>query len=141
MELHRSNLSTLKKNCVGGKFSRSFATRLLMQMLESIEEIHNKYIHRDIKASNFLIGKDMRSVYLTDFGLSKLHINKDGKPITPKRESSFLGTISFASLNAHLGKELSRRDDLWSWYFTLLDFYNEKLQWRLNTKLSMKEVK
>jgi len=38
--------------------------------------------------------------------------------------------VSFASLNAHNNIDLSRRDDLWSLYFVILDFLNEKLKWR-----------
>jgi len=38
--------------------------------------------------------------------------------------------VSFASLNAHNNIDLARRDDMWSLYFTMLDFLNEKLEWR-----------
>lgn len=118
MELLGNNLAKLKKSMPEGRFTRSLATRLLMQMLEAIEQVHNKgFIHRDIKASNFMIGKDMKTVYIADFGLAKAHTDKQGKVLPPRKRADFRGTISFASLNAHLEKELSRRDDLWSWFF------------------------
>jgi hypothetical protein len=36
---------------------------------------------------------------------------------------------------------LSRRDDLWSLYFVILDFLNEKLKWREQKEYTMEEVK
>ena len=38
-------------------------------------------------------------------------------------------------------QDLSRRDDLWSHYFVILDFLNEKLKWREQKEYSMDEVK
>jgi serine/threonine protein kinase len=102
MELLGQNLAKLKRNSPEGKFSRSYATRLLMQMLEAVRQVHDKgFIHRDIKASNFLLGKDNRSVYIADFGLAKAHIAKDGEVVPARHTADFRGTISFASLNAH----------------------------------------
>lgn len=110
-------------------------------MLEGIQQVHDKgFIHRDIKASNFLLGDDNR-VVLADFGLAKVHLNqRNGKPLSPRDQVDFRGTISFASLNAHYCKELSRRDDLWSWYFVLLDFYGESLRWRKERDNTMSQV-
>ncbi|CAI2376554.1 unnamed protein product [Moneuplotes crassus] len=140
MELLGPNLTKVKKSFQRG-FSQGYATRLLMQMLEGIQQVHEKgFIHRDIKASNFLLGDDNR-VVLADFGLAKVHLNqRNGKPLTPRDQVDFRGTISFASLNAHYCKELSRRDDLWSWYFVLLDFYGETLKWRKERDNTMSQV-
>lgn len=49
--------------------------------------------------------------------------------------------MSFASLNAHNNIDLSRRDDLWSLYFVILDFLEEKLVWREVKEYTMDEVK
>jgi hypothetical protein len=44
-------------------------------------------------------------------------------------------------LNAHNNIDLSRRDDLWSLYFVILDFLDEKLEWRENREYTMDAVK
>ena len=108
------------------------------------------YIHRDIKPSNFVIGKGRSNnkVYLVDFGLSKIHLNELGVPDQQRKNADFRGTIAYASLNAHnkivfvcYKQDLSRRDDLWSWYFVVLDFFNEELEWRTCKSNKMDEVK
>ncbi len=101
-------------------------------MVASIREVHERgFIHWDVKASNFVLCKQQRRIYIVDFGLAKRHIDSQTKLIVPKRKKvDFRGTVSFASLNAHNGVDLSRRDDLWSFYITMLDFLNEKLEWR-----------
>lgn len=38
-------------------------------------------------------------------------------------------------------QDLSRRDDLWSWYFVVLDFFNEELEWRISKNNKMDDVK
>jgi tau tubulin kinase len=65
-----------------------------------------------------------------DFGLAKKHLDDNGHPLAQRKKADFRGTVSFASLNAHNNIDLSRRDDLWSLYFVILDFLNEKLKWR-----------
>jgi serine/threonine protein kinase len=73
-------------------------------MLNAIENVHNKgFIHRDIKPSNFLVGraKARNKVYITDFGLSKSYLDKDGVPVSQRPTAEFRGTVAYASLNAH----------------------------------------
>ena len=73
-------------------------------MLNAIESVHDKgYIHRDIKPSNFVLGKGKtrEMVYVVDFGLGKLHLDKDGRPLEQRQTADFRGTVAYASLNAH----------------------------------------
>ena len=105
---------------------------LLVQMLDSIDSVPSRgFIHRDIKPSNFVIGKGDSSgkVYIIDFGLAKKHL-QNNVPIPKRKNADFRGTITYASLNAHLKKDLSRRDDLWSFYFVIMDFFNANLPWK-----------
>jgi len=69
-------------------------------------------------------------VYLVDFGLSKLHLDEDGAVLPPRKKSDFRGTIPYASLSAHFKCELGRKDDLWSFFFILLEFLGETPSWK-----------
>jgi serine/threonine protein kinase len=68
---------------------------------------------------------DRNVVYLVDFGLAKEHIDMTtGKPHPERKHTDFRGTIPYASLSAHLKKELGRIDDMWSLFFVFLEFFD-----------------
>ena len=78
--------------------------------------------------------EDKNQVYLVDFGLAKEHLDPLTKrPMEPRRITDFRGTIPYASLHAHNKEELSRRDDIWSFFFMLLEFFDEQLSWKSST--------
>ena len=86
-----------------------------------------------MKPENFLmgLGRDSHTVYLIDFGLSKKF--KDAKThqhIPYKENKNLTGTARYASVNAHLGIEQSRRDDLESIGYILTYFLNGGLPWQ-----------
>eukprot|EP00981_Chlorochromonas_danica_P015325 scaffold11667_cov328-Ochromonas_danica.AAC.3 len=100
-----------------------------------IETIHNKgkLVHRDIKPENFLMGRgrDRHTVYVIDFGLSKQFCNpRTGRHISARTGYSLTGTARYASIHAHEGKELSRRDDLISIGYVLVYFIKGALPWQ-----------
>ncbi|KAJ3431427.1 tau-tubulin kinase [Anaeramoeba flamelloides] len=140
MELLGDNLSTLKKKQLQQRFSLGTTIKLGIQMIASIEDVHEVgYLHRDIKPSNFALrlkknittrnNIPLETCCIIDFGLARKFNDSEGKHRPPREEVGFRGTPRYASLNSHLGKELSRRDDLWSLFYVFIEFLKGKLPW------------
>lgn len=71
-----------------------------------------------------------RIVYMLDFGLARQFTNSNGEIRTPRTAAGFRGTVRYASLNAHQSKEMGRHDDLWSWFYMIVEFIMGGLPWR-----------
>jgi serine/threonine protein kinase len=133
MDLLGPSLEDLFSYC-GRRFSLKTALMLADQMVCRIEYVHSKgFIHRDIKPDNFLIGLGKRSslLHVIDFGLAKKYRNpKTGRHIPYIENKSLTGTARFASINAHVGIEQSRRDDMEAIAYVLLYFVQGSLPWQ-----------
>ncbi|KAH8113340.1 kinase-like domain-containing protein [Phellopilus nigrolimitatus] len=135
LDLLGPSLELLFKIC-GHKFSLKTTLMIALQMLECIEYVHSKgVIHRDIKPDNFLLGKPAsdaaNAVHIIDFGLARRYRHPETLEHFPYSEGlNFFGTTRFASLNSHLGRSQSRRDDLESAAYTFIYFLRGKLPWQ-----------
>jgi len=111
--------------------------------MERFEFLHNQtFIHRDIKPDNLLMGLEDKSdiLYLVDMGLAKRVIDLEtGKHIPFRNDKSLTGTASYASLHAHCGEELSRRDDLEAIGYVLIYFLQGSLPWQNLNSFSKSE--
>lgn len=98
-ELLGPNLEDLFNYC-GRKFSLKTVLSLADQLISRLRFIHSKgLIHRDVKPDNLLVGDGRQGniVYITDIGLAKEVDYRD-------RSYGVVGTLRYASINAHLGK-------------------------------------
>ncbi|VDO36521.1 unnamed protein product [Haemonchus placei] len=110
MTLLFKDLHKLRSEMHERKFTLSTSIRIAMQALRAIEELHKVgYISRDIKPGNFAPGrhcnKQSKIIFLYDFGLARKYVDKD----------------------------LSRRDDVESWFYMSVEMLRGTLPWRLVT--------
>lgn len=133
MDLLGPSLEDLFNFC-SRRFTMKTVLMLADQMISRIEYVHNKnFIHRDIKPDNFLmgIGRHCNKLFLIDFGLAKKFRDSRTRQHIPYREDKNLtGTARYASINAHLGIEQSRRDDMESLGYVLMYFNRTSLPWQ-----------
>lgn len=143
MELLGASLSQIVRILPSERLSKHTATYVAKGTLRAIQACHQRnIIHRDIKPANFLIrpNKDY-PIVLIDFGLSRIYADESGTPLEPRERPGFIGTCAFASVHAQKGMELSKRDDLISWLYSIV-YLIDYLPWpgRKN-RAKTKEIK
>jgi serine/threonine protein kinase len=116
------------------KFSVSTGLRIAWHVLHGIQDIHKKgYVHRDIKPSNIVLrsGNALAPVGIIDFGMARYYLEAStGEHSSAREDPGFRGTAMYASCNSHMHHELSRRDDLISWYYVVAELLTGSLPWK-----------
>lgn len=115
-----------------GRFSLKLVLQIGCQIVSILKTIHRKgLVHRDIKPDNFLIGNNTNNnqIYIIDFGFCKTFMNNQNH-VECKKTNSLIGSLTYASINAHHFIELSRRDDLESLGYMLIYFLKGELEWQ-----------
>jgi casein kinase I family protein HRR25 len=106
-----------------------FISYIGRQMLQRLKSVHSRgMLHRDVKPDNFLFARrpelDLSRragqaptplLYLIDFGMAKRITDSNSND-----KSSLIGSARYASVFAHRGDPLGRRDDLISMMYSLI---------------------
>lgn len=128
----------IRKACKDGKVSLACGLSVGVQSLKALEQLHKVgFVHRSLNPSTFAIGrvingdpKDLRNVYILDFGFAHQYRDPDGthKPPRPK-PSKYVGRARYAPRNAYLNRELSRMDDLEMWLYVIVELIKGAVPW------------
>lgn len=80
-------------------------------------------------------GNQAHCLYMVNFRNAKKYMSSSKKHLKFKDGSNPGGTMRYASINAHVGIECSRRDDMESLAYVLIYFLKGNLPWQ-NLKAS-----
>lgn len=131
-ELNGPSLFSVREQLHRNCFSFSTGMRCSIHILQAIKQLHSHgLIHRDIKPSNVLIKVSGNvPICLIDFGLVRRFIDPQTQQHVSERDhQQFRGTLTYASLRSHEGKDLSRKDDLISWFYLAFELIFGTLPW------------
>ena len=70
-----------------------------------------------------------KNVYIIDFGLARRYITASGVIRPARSVAGFRGTVRYASIGSHEQKELGPHDDMWSVFYSMVEFATGSLPW------------
>ncbi|KAH7698260.1 CK1/TTBK protein kinase, partial [Aphelenchoides avenae] len=139
MQLTNTNLADARKELKD--IDRALATRLALQSLQAIHDIHLcHFIHRDIRPENFHVGLGSRAhlLFIANFDFAFRYFGRPKpkkdkgapKPLMPRRLPKLPWlSMKYQSRSYHRVTDVHRCDDLESWLYMCVDFFDQSLPW------------
>ncbi len=96
---------------------------IILAVCNALNYLHNKgIIHRDVKPENILVDKDLKTIKLTDLGISRIVY---AKPIT--HDGQILGTPAYMAPELFEGVYTDPRIDIYSLGITMYEIFTGKI--------------
>ena len=152
MEALGDDLGALQKKCRGERLSLKSVLGLAEQMIALVRMLHSVgIVHRDIKPENFCVGRGSSNnrLYLIDFGLAippsssscpsatttTTGVLPSISPLSTDSQAGsvprkLVGSVRYLSVRCHDGVQATRRDDLESIAYVLLQLLRGSLPWQ-----------
>jgi serine/threonine protein kinase len=128
------SLAALLAGAEARRFSLKTVLALAAQGVRILEHIHaHRVLHRDIRPEGLWMGagESAHQLFLLDYSASKRFVDPETLAHIPYAEGKeIVGSVRFASINAHLGLEQSRRDDLEMLGYVIVYLANGSLPWQ-----------
>uniref|UniRef100_A0A7E4V1I3 Protein kinase domain-containing protein n=1 Tax=Panagrellus redivivus TaxID=6233 RepID=A0A7E4V1I3_PANRE len=123
MENLPGNPVSIIGSCIGDELV-SKVCEYGLQLLKAIYDLHKcGFIHRDIKPENLgLYNNEILVLY--DLGMARAFTDKHGRHREPRSNIGMRGTDEWASVNAELGRDQGPIDDLWGWFYVMVEWMN-----------------
>ncbi|GMT24869.1 hypothetical protein PFISCL1PPCAC_16166, partial [Pristionchus fissidentatus] len=133
------NISKVRERAVKKKanYERKTAYFLALETLRVLRDFHKLgYVHRDIKPYNFCIGHTQAlydKIFLVDFA-SAAKTDDTNQLELLRMEKSYPLTnqnLVFCAPEEHKGEVLTRKSDMMSWFFMIVDIFDRDIiRWK-----------
>lgn len=125
------SLDVLRSRQKSKRLSLKTVLAIGIQAISCLERLHAiGYVHCDVKPDNMLVGlNDPSRLYLVDFGLARKFVDDSANHLPEQSYEGLIGTLPYVSLTAHRGTYPSRRCDLESLAYSLIELLHGTLPW------------
>jgi serine/threonine protein kinase len=133
MPLYGPSVGAIRRSSAGQHFSLPTICRIAQETITIIEALHSTgVVHCDVKPDNFLLNQvSVGGFVLVDFGLSSFWRNEQTHlHIENTTTEGFCGTLRYGSVHIHKLCRPTRRDDVVSWFYSLVEIAKGKLPWK-----------
>lgn len=140
------NIEKFHEFC-GGRFSIITIYKIGIEILNLFKLFHSTgYLYLDLKCDNLVLLDNpikydnfKSNITFIDFGHCVKYINDNGLHLYPKYAPRGHGNLYYSSINSLSDKPISRKDDIISLCYLLIDLFNGPFPW-INLAITKKEI-